>query len=118
MEEGDPISAPPTFYKIQPENQGRLLWFGGPPGLGKSTTAQLLAREHGYVYYEADCFLKCKNPCIPLNSSDPSMKQFTQRPLRGEGLMKRMNAVGKVIKAGKLLRETSNKAINKDLYQE
>ena len=31
LEEGDPISAPPTFYKIQPENQGRLLLFTGKP---------------------------------------------------------------------------------------
>ena len=47
LEDGDPIEAPPTPYKLQPENQGRLLWFTGPPGLGKSTSAQLLAREHG-----------------------------------------------------------------------
>ena len=32
----------------------------GPPGAGKSTTAALLGRDHGYVYYEADCFASLK----------------------------------------------------------
>ena len=45
---GDPIDDPPSrHYKIQPEYQGRLVWISGAPGLGKSTTAQLLARDHG-----------------------------------------------------------------------
>ena len=45
--ESDPISAPPGHYTVQPERQGRLLWITGPPGLGKSTSAQLLSREKG-----------------------------------------------------------------------
>ena len=44
---GDPIDAPPGPYKIQPEYQGRLVWISGPPGSGKSTTAQLLGRLKG-----------------------------------------------------------------------
>ena len=74
----DPIESPPNNYKIQPENQGftfckhkfwknlnlsdlgKLIWITGPPGTGKSTTAQCLARDHGYVYYEADCFASLK----------------------------------------------------------
>ena len=47
-DQGDPISAPPGPYTIQPHVRGKLLWLTGPPGLGKSTTAQLLAREKGF----------------------------------------------------------------------
>ena len=54
--EGDPMEAPPLPYKIQPKDVGKLLWITGAPGVGKSTTAQLLAKTAGYVYYEADCF--------------------------------------------------------------
>ena len=82
-DDGDPIDAPPSPYKVQPENQGKILWFTGPSGLGKSTTAQLLARNHGYVYYEADCFNGCKNPYVPLDAPDPSMAQINQKQLKG-----------------------------------
>ena len=45
----DPISAPPVPYSLQPakEGKGKLLFITGPPGSGKSTSAQLLARERG-----------------------------------------------------------------------
>ena len=52
----DPMSAPPGPYTVQPDRQGRLVWLTGPPGAGKSTSAQLLGRLHGWVYYEVDCF--------------------------------------------------------------
>ena len=84
-EDYDPIEAPPAPYKLQPENQGKLLWFTGPPGLGKSTTAQLFARNHGYVYYEADCFGGLRNPYIPLDAENPSLAQVNQKTLKGEG---------------------------------
>ena len=45
---GDPISAPPGPYKVQPKTKGRFLWIDGAPGTGKSTVAQLLAREKGW----------------------------------------------------------------------
>ena len=104
MNNFDPIEAPPGPYKIQPEVQGKILWFSGAPGMGKSTTAQLLARENGYVYYEADCFSAVKNPYIPLDHENPSLAQLTQKSLKGPGVEERVklgkifvNEVGKVM---------------------
>ena len=56
--DNDPIEAPPGPYTIQPDVPGKILWLSGAPGMGKSTSAQMLGRDHGYVYYEADCFAK------------------------------------------------------------
>jgi len=85
----DPIEAPPGPYKIQPENQGKILWFSGAPGMGKSTTAQIMAREDGHVYYEADCFAQLKNPYIPLDEENPSVAQIKQKSLKGPGMKER-----------------------------
>ena len=98
LDDGDPMDAPPTPYKIQPDKQGCLLWFAGPSGTGKSTCAQLLARDHGYVYYEGDCFQSCRNPYIPVQVQDPSMAQMQQRPLRGQGLEGRREVIARVMK--------------------
>ena len=57
--------------------------------MGKSTSAQLLARKHGYVYYEADCFGHMKNPYIPLDADNPSLAQIHQRTLKGPGMEER-----------------------------
>ena len=54
----------------------------GPPGAGKSTSAQLLSRSEGYVYYEADCFGTFMNPFIDPNVEEPSLAQVSQRPLK------------------------------------
>lgn len=51
--------------------------------MGKSTTAQILAREKGFVYYEADCFGMMKNPYIPLDIDNPSLSTFKQKNLKG-----------------------------------
>ena len=71
-----------TFYKIQPKNQGKLLWLSGPPGAGKSTSGMLLAKHHDYVYYEADCFMNFLNPYIPLDVAEPSLAQMHQKPMQ------------------------------------
>lgn len=86
---GDPIEAPPGPYKIQPENQGKLLWISGSPGMGKSTSAQLLGRKKGFVYYEGDCFMGLKNPYIPLTVKNPTLAQKLQKNLSGHGLQER-----------------------------
>ena len=93
--EGDPIEAPPGPYKIQPGYLGKFLWITGAPGLGKSTSAQLLSRTAGYVYYEADCFGSCRNPYIPADVPDPSLAQVNQKPLKGEGLEERRDVCKK-----------------------
>jgi len=89
---GEPIEAPPCPYKIQPENQGKLLWITGAAGMGKSTSAQLLARNKGYVYYEGDCFMSLRNPYIVVDVDQPSLAQKAQKLLKGEGLEERREA--------------------------
>ena len=63
--------------------------------MGKSTSAQMLGRDHGYVYYEADCFGNMKNPYIPLDVKDPSMASIKQRNLIGPGADARKEMLGK-----------------------
>ena len=51
--------------------------------MGKSTSAQLLARNNGYVYYEADSFGALINPFNTLSGDNPSMDQAKQKTLKG-----------------------------------
>ena len=64
--------------------------------MGKSTSAQMLGRDHGYVYYEADCFASMKNPYVPLDVESPSMAQMQQKFLKGPGAEERKELLGKV----------------------
>ena len=66
----------------QPEKKGKIYWISGPPGAGKSTTCQLLGREKGFVYYEADAMLSFINPFIPLDADNPTMAQKAQKSLK------------------------------------
>ena len=75
-----------------------LALLAGCPGLGKSTSAQLLGRDHGYVYYEADCFLSLKNPYIPVEAEEPSLALMNQRKLVGEGAAERALMVARTKK--------------------
>ena len=70
------------YAKLQPDKLGKIIWFSGPPGAGKSTTAQLMGRKHGYVYYEGDCYNSIANPFIDLNVDNPTMVQSEQTPLK------------------------------------
>ena len=82
-------------YKIQPEKKGKIIWLSGAPGMGKSTSAQMLGRDHGYVYYEADCFASMKNPYIDLYVENPSLAQIKQKNLKGPGADVRLEMLGK-----------------------
>jgi len=115
LDDCDPIEAPSNPYKLQPENQGKLLWITGPPGLGKSTTAQLLAKEHGYVYYEADCFNCMKNPYIPVDVEDPTMATIRQKDLKGEGLEHRKEMIKNWMGA---MKEFEEGQYNKKVFDE
>jgi len=87
--DGDPINAPLCPYEPQPSKVGKCIWIAGAPGTGKSTAASILGRNHGYIYYEGDCFASIKNPYIPTSHKAPSMAQVDQRPLVGPGLEER-----------------------------
>ena len=49
----------------------------------------MLGRDHGYVYYEADCFSGLKNPYISLKVENPTMAQMNQKILKGPGAEER-----------------------------
>ena len=68
--------------KLQPKKQGKVFWLSGPPGAGKSTTCQLMAREKDFVYYEADATSSFVNPFVDLNADNPSMATMSQRPVK------------------------------------
>ena len=58
------------------------IWNLGVPGAGKSTSAQLLARNHGFIYYEGDCFMYLANPFVDVNANEPSLSRGHQTPLK------------------------------------
>ena len=91
-EGGDPIShpsCPSSPLALPGGGPGCLLWLSGAPGSGKSTTAQLVARLHGWVYYDIDCFGELRNPFIHPDTPNPTMATERQRPLVGEGRQER-----------------------------
>jgi len=126
--EGDSMLAPTSHYTPEPGRQGALIWLTGPPGLGKSTTAQLLSRLHGWRYYEADCFFSLRNPYIPPHVDNPSMAQVSQSKFVGEGvdqrraLAKTLNEVFENVMGGKDydedLLEEGYRAMCQDILQE
>ena len=63
-------------------NLGKVVWLSGAPGAGKSTTAQLMGRDAGYVYYEADCAMGFLNPFVPTDVDNPTLAAFKQKPLK------------------------------------
>ena len=72
----------PPGFTPQPNLQGKIMFICGPPGAGKSTTAQYLAKEKGWIYYEADCFPQCLDPFVALDAKEPSIAQMRQKPIK------------------------------------
>ena len=66
----------------RPGKPGKIFWVSGPPGAGKSTTCQLLARKNDYVYYEADATMQLINPFVPIDADNPSLAQMFQKSLK------------------------------------
>lgn len=67
----------------QPENQGCIFWLCGPPGSGKSTICQLMARTQEYIYYEADSAGQFINPFTDINAENPTVASYKSKPLKG-----------------------------------
>ena len=88
-----------TFSRVGNRNfwTGDIIWLSGAPGTGKSTSGQILARNQGYVYYEADCFMLLKNPYVPLDIDNPGMGQIYQKNLKGPGMEERKVVIDKTV---------------------
>ena len=41
-----------------------------------------MGKEAGYVYFEADCTSNGLNPFVPLDSVNPTLAAFQQKPLK------------------------------------
>jgi len=82
-ESREPSEAPSCPYKIQPQNQGKMVWLSGPPGAGKSTTALLMGKENGFVFWEADCTMNGLNPFLPVDTEHATRALMQQPPLKG-----------------------------------
>ena len=79
----EPANEPSNpYYDAQPENPGRIIWIAGPTGCGESITAKLMGKDHGYVYYECDCFIYGVNPFMDPNATDNKVPGMYQKPLK------------------------------------
>ena len=71
-----------TFYPVSSQ-QGKILFLSGAPGAGKTTSAYMLAKNHGYVYYEGDCFTHMANPYVPLDvDNHQPLQYYMQSPIK------------------------------------
>ena len=41
-----------------------------------------MGKEAGYAYFEADCTSNGLNPFVSLDSANPTLKAFQQKPLK------------------------------------
>ena len=84
--------------------------------MGKSTSAQLLGRDHGYVYYEGDCFFGMRNPYIPSDVPEATLAQLKQAKLVGAGAKERQELVNRVNK--EFMKMFSGKEYDKEVMKE
>ena len=59
-----------------------MVWLSGPPGAGKSTTALLMGKENGFVFWEADCTMNGLNPFLPVDTEHATRALMQQPPLK------------------------------------
>ena len=64
-EDSDPFDQMSCPYELKPNKPGKVIWLSGPPGVGKTTTGNLLMKSGEFVCYEADAFLFHINPYLP-----------------------------------------------------
>ena len=71
------------YVEEQPKKKpGMIFWLTGVPGSGKSTTCQLMARNHGFVYLEVDGYTFMINPFPDLNKGNPSVSAHVNKALK------------------------------------
>ena len=71
------------MYLSDLEKQGKVFWFSGPPGAGKSTTACMMSQKHDFIYYEADCFNLYSNPFVDVkNAKNLQTAIMNTKPLK------------------------------------
>ena len=66
----------------KPGTEGKIVFLTGPPGAGKSSTCQLMAREKGFIYFEGDCVMQFINPFTDPHVDNPSIASAAQPPLK------------------------------------
>ena len=59
----------------------------------------MLSRNHGFVFYEGDCFWSLRNPYIPPDVPEASLAQLKQKKLVGKGAEERQQMSNEVNKA-------------------
>ena len=60
--------------------------FSGAHGAGKSTVCTLLAKNHGYIYFEVDSLMMFSSPFVDPNLDEPSLQALKQKPLKVNNL--------------------------------
>ena len=97
---------------------GRLIWITGSSGVGKTTSAKILAERKGFVFYEGDYYSEDNDygDMIRMVKYEPSV----QRKLAGKSPEERKLAVKEMWEEGELkpAREYHYRALCEDINRE